>query len=68
MTQWILAIVYNTMLHTILAMIVTVIILVISLCNVIMFNKKFLSYQLTREAKDKVKRGRITSKEAWKVS
>lgn len=60
--QWILAIIYNTLLHTILAMVVTVLIIVISLVFVIMFNVKFLSYQLTKEAEDRVRRGKLTSR------
>jgi hypothetical protein len=48
--QWVLAILYGTMVHAILAMVVTVIILVINIAFMIQFSRKFRSQSLTKEA------------------
>jgi hypothetical protein len=64
-TQWIFASVYDTNLHTFLGMAVTLVIIILSIVQVIAFHNRFLGYRLTKEAKDKVKRGRLTSKQAW---
>lgn len=64
--QWVLAILYGTMVHAILAALVTIIILVINIAFMIQFSKKFRSQSLTKEAEDKIKRGKLDKAVAWK--
>ena len=63
--QWILAILYGTMVHAYLAFAVSIIILLINLVYQCQFSSKFRSQSLTKEAADKIKRGKLTKKVAW---
>lgn len=64
--QWVLSYLYNTMTHMYLAMCVTAIILIVNCAYMFQFRKKFRTMKLTKEAQDKVKRKKITEREAWK--
>ena len=64
--QWVLAILYGTMVHAILAAVVTLIILIINIAFMVQFSRKFRSMKLTKEAEDKIKRGKLDRKQAMK--
>lgn len=47
-------------------MAVSAIILIVNLCFICTFSNKFRWNQLTKEAKDKIKRKKLTERQAWK--
>lgn len=63
--QWVLSYLYNTMTHMYLAMCVSVIILIVNLAYSYQFASKFRTMKLTKEALDKIKRGKLTKDNAW---
>lgn len=64
--QWVLAILYGTIVHAALARAVSGVILVVNLAFLCTFGNKFRGSKLTREARDKIWHGKLTRRQARK--